>query len=45
MLVEQSYGLAFFLKSSKNEKIGHIYVRITVDVIEDLPFYYINQIA
>ncbi|WP_426480186.1 site-specific integrase [Chryseobacterium sp. R2ACT005] len=33
MLVEQSYGLTFFLKSSKNEKIRHIYVRITVDGI------------
>ncbi|WP_160139637.1 site-specific integrase [Chryseobacterium sp. c4a] len=33
MLVEQSYGLTFFLKSSKNEKIRHIYLRITVDGI------------
>ncbi|QBA20990.1 site-specific integrase [Chryseobacterium indologenes] len=33
MLVEQSYGLTFFLKSSKNEKTRHIYVRITVDGI------------
>lgn len=34
MLVEQSYGLTFFLKSSKNEKIRHIYLRITVDGIQ-----------
>ncbi|MGE8534452.1 MAG: phage integrase SAM-like domain-containing protein, partial [Chryseobacterium sp.] len=33
MLVEQSYGLTFFLKSSKNEKFRHIYLRITVDGI------------
>ncbi len=33
MLVEQSYGLTFFLKSSKNVKIRHIYLRITVDGI------------
>ncbi|MGE4512553.1 MAG: site-specific integrase [Chryseobacterium sp.] len=33
MLVEQSYGLIYFLKSSKNEKIRNIYLRITVDGI------------
>ncbi|MBL3545964.1 site-specific integrase [Chryseobacterium sp. KMC2] len=32
-MLEQSYGLTFFLKSSKNEKIRHIYLRITVDGI------------
>lgn len=33
MLVEQSYGLTFFLKSSKNKTMRHVYLRITVDGI------------
>lgn len=32
-MLEQSYGLFYFLKSAKNKTIRTVYVRITVDGI------------
>ncbi|SDI40018.1 hypothetical protein [Chryseobacterium jejuense] len=32
-MLEQSYGLFYFLKSSKNKTIRTVYVRITIDGI------------